>query len=64
MIESLFDPLSPEDREVFIKALFHLLRKARPHYVDGVFAGYIVPKRELERVRSKFNLILGGVGNV
>ena len=55
-------PLSQEDREVFIKALFHLIRKARPYYVDGVFAGYIVPKREMERVRSKFNLMLEGMG--
>ena len=53
--------LPPEDREVFIKALFHLTRKARPYYADGVFAGYIVPKREFERVRAKFNLMLEGM---
>ena len=51
------DPTLPEDVQVLIKAAFHLCKKATPIHseypIPPTVIGYKVPRRELDRVRSK-----------
>lgn len=40
------------------RLLFHLVRKSRPYLVgSGDTAGYLVPRREFERVRTRVRLM-------
>lgn len=62
------DPSLPEDVLVLIKAAYHLCKKAEPIFSNELTnpepIGYRVPRRELDRVRSKVNILAesGGGG--
>ena len=46
-------PLTSE--ETMYKALHHMIHKARQHFVGGRPVGYVVPLREFNRVRNRYN---------
>lgn len=55
------DPDLPPDIQILIKAAYHLCKKADPIYSNDLNnpnpIGYRVPRRELDRVRSKVNAL-------
>ena len=55
MTEDIATPLT--DEELLHKTLHHMIHKAKQHFVGGRPVGYIVPIREFERTRTKYDII-------
>jgi|GEM_PF-6949097 len=58
------DPSLSLDLQVLVKAAYHLTQKGRTQIRGGVHAGYVVPKREFDRVRSKVRRFVKEVPDV